>query len=111
MASKSEIESLVYLLDDPDDFVRQSVLERFNAFDQHTIPLLDQVRATLKDGEKRKVLDEVIIKLTFPALINEFLNLLEGGLSSMDDLEKAVLMLCRIENPTIREESLCPQAE
>ena len=104
MTSKSEIESLVYLLDDPDEFVRQSVLDRFNAMDQHTIPLLDQVRVSIKDGEKRKVLDEVILKLTFPALINEFLNLLEGGLTSLDDLEKAVLMLCRIENPTIREE-------
>lgn len=104
MTSKSEIESLVYLLDDPDEFVRQSVLDRFNALDQHSIPLLDQIRVTLKDVEKRNVLDEVILKLTFPALINEFLNLFEGGLTSLEELEKAVLMLCRIENPTIREE-------
>lgn len=104
MTNKAEIESLLYLLDDPDDFVRTSVLQRFESMTHHQIPLLDEFRSKTKDKTARKVLDETILKLTFPSVEQEFLNLIESGVDSFEELENAVLLLSRIENPTIREE-------
>lgn len=104
MASKSEIQSLVYLLDDPDEFVRSSVLDRFKSLNQNAIPVIDEVRVGTKDPVKRKVLDDTILNLTLPSIQLEYQDILEGGVTSMEDLEKAILLLCRIENPTIREE-------
>ncbi len=104
MASKSEILSLVYLLDDPDEFVRSSVLDRFNTLSYSAIPLIDEVRASTKDPAKRKVLDDTLLNLTLPSIQHEFLDILDRGIVSIEDLEKAILLLCRIENPTIREE-------
>jgi regulator of sirC expression with transglutaminase-like and TPR domain len=104
MTSKAEIESLLYLLDDPDEFVRSSVMDRFASMTQHQIPLLDEFRAKSKDETAKKILDETILKLTFPSVEQEFLNLVDAGLSSLEELETAILLLTRLDNPTIREE-------
>ncbi len=94
----------MYLLDDPDEFVRSSVLQRFESMTQHQIPLLDEFRAKTKDATAKKMLDETILKLTFPSVEQEFLNLIESGVSSLEELESAIILLIRIQNPTIREE-------
>lgn len=104
MANRSEIESLIFLLDDPDEFVRGSVIQRFKSLGEQSVPVLDEIRVTIRDPEKRKTLDDLVLQITFSGIENEFLNLLEGGLNSMEELETAVLMLCRLDNPTIREE-------
>jgi len=54
MTNKAEIESLLYLLDDPDDFVRNSVLQRFESMTHHQIPLLDEFRSKTKDKTKAR---------------------------------------------------------
>jgi regulator of sirC expression with transglutaminase-like and TPR domain len=104
MSSKSEIESLLFLLDDPDDFVRKTVLDRFASMTHQHVPLLDEFRAKTKDASTKRILDETILKLTFPSIEHEFLNLLETGVTTYEELEAAALILCRVQNPTIREE-------
>lgn len=104
MTSKAEIESLLYLLEDPDEFVRKSVMDRFASMTHHNIPILDEFRARSKDETAKKLLNETILKLTFPSVEQEFLNLIETGIISLEELETAILLLTRIENPTIREE-------
>jgi regulator of sirC expression with transglutaminase-like and TPR domain len=104
MTNKAEIESLLYLLDDPDEFVRSSVLQRFESMTQHQIPLLDEFRSKTRDEKAKRVLDETILKLTFPTIEQEFLNLVESGVTTFEELETAIVLLTRIQNPTIREE-------
>ena len=57
-----------------------------------------------KNQAERQVLDDVLLKLTFPSLETDFLNFIEGGIMSYTELEAAVLMLSRIDDPTLREE-------
>lgn len=104
MVSKEEIASLIYLLEDPDEFVRDSVMDRFTELGEATVPLIDEFRAGTREESLRQTLDEIILKLTFPSLEQDFLNFAEGGIMSMQELEAAVLMLVRIDNPTFREE-------
>lgn len=104
MPTRSEIESLVMLLDDPDEFVRSSVIDRFENLGQHSVPLLDEIRVSTKDLTKRRQINDMILKLTFPTIELEFLNLIESGVTSITELEQAVLLLSRVDLPTIREE-------
>ena len=77
---------------------------RFNELDERSVPLLDEFRATSKNISEKQLLDDVILKLTFPSLETDFLNFIEGGVMSYTELEAAVFMLSRFENPTLREE-------
>jgi regulator of sirC expression with transglutaminase-like and TPR domain len=104
MATREEIASLIYLLEDPDEFVRESVMNRFEQLGEGSVPLLDEFRVGVKDTEQRKFLDELLVKITIPALEQDFLNFVEGGIANYTELEQGVLMLARIDNPTIREE-------
>lgn len=104
MPTRNEIESLVVLLDDPDEFVRNSVLDRFENLGQRSVPLLDEIRVATNDTQKRKQINDMILKLTFPTIEMEFLNLVDGRISSIAELEQAVLLLTRVDLPTIREE-------
>lgn len=104
MTTREEIASLLFLLDDPDEFVRESVIGRFHELDERSVPLLDEFRASSNSQNEKKVLDDVLLKLTFPSLETDFLNFIEGGVMSYTELEAAVLMLSRFENPTLREE-------
>lgn len=104
MINRSEIESLVYLLSDPDEFVQASVMNRFDNMGDKSVPLLDEIRASTREPNLRQKLDNLILKLTFPSIELEFLNLIEGGLPELDDLERGVLLLGRLDNPTFREE-------
>jgi regulator of sirC expression with transglutaminase-like and TPR domain len=104
MATRSEIESLVTLLDDPDEFIRSSVIDRFENLGQGSVPLLDEIRVSTTDSVKRQQINDMILKLTFPTIELEFLNHVETGVTSIQELEQAVLILSRVDLPTIREE-------
>jgi regulator of sirC expression with transglutaminase-like and TPR domain len=104
MATREEIASLIYLLDDPDEFVRESVMTRFGQLGEGSVPLLDEFRVGVKNAEQRKLLDELLVKITLPSLEQDFLNFVEGGIANYTELEQGILMLARIDNPTIREE-------
>lgn len=104
MSERKEIESLIYLLDDPDEFVRNSVIERFDKLGEKSVPLIDEIRVSIKEPVKRQVVDDILLKLTFPSLEQEFLNYVEGGVDDLKSLEEGILMLSRIDQPTIRTE-------
>ena len=102
MTSKNEIESLLFLMDDPDPFVQQSVENRLQELGENAVPLLDEYRAELSGKKAKEQVSNVIHKLTFETLESDFTELLEAGLKTRKSLEKAVLTLSRFGDPTLR---------
>lgn len=102
MTSKNEIESLLFLLDDPDPFVQQSVESRLQELGENAVPILDEYRMELNEKEARNKVSEVIHKLTFETLESDFIEVLEGGLKTRKSLETAIFTLARFGNPTLR---------
>lgn len=101
-SSINEIESLIYLLDDPDPTVQSGVKNRFKELGENAVPLLDQYRSeSVKDSE-RKSINEVLYFITIESLFEDFSGLIEFGIKSRADLEDALLMLARFGNPTLR---------
>ncbi len=103
MPTKTEIESLVYLLDDPDPYVQSQVRIRLFELGEHAVPLLDQQKSETKDEEARELISEIIQWITFSSVEEDFLDVLEGGLKNLKQLEDAVFILSRFDNPTLRE--------
>lgn len=103
MSAKTEIESLVYLLDDPDPYVQSEVRNRLFELGEHAVPLLDQQRSQMKDEEARELINEIIQWITYSSVEEDFLDVLEGGLTNLKQLEDAVFILSRFDNPTLRE--------
>jgi regulator of sirC expression with transglutaminase-like and TPR domain len=102
MTTKSEIESLIYLLEDPDPEVQMGVKRRFKELGEHAVPLLDQYRSESIHDSERNTINEIIYNITVGSLMEEFSLLLENGVQSSATLEKAVLMLSRFGSPTMR---------
>jgi len=100
--TRSEIESLVFLMDDPDEFIRESVYKRIFELGESSVPLLDELRAKSKDEKQKAELKKIIHQITYESFQQEFISLLENGIYTMDDLEEGVFMLSRFDNPTIR---------
>jgi regulator of sirC expression with transglutaminase-like and TPR domain len=104
MPNRSEIESLIYLLEDPDPKVQVGVRKRFDELGEQVVPFLDQYRAeSVKDSEK-KTINEIIYKITFESILEEFSGLVSMGINNRMQLENALLVLCRFGNPTLRTE-------
>lgn len=103
MSTRAEIESLMFLLEDPDPFVQEQVQLRFMELGDRAVPLLDQIRAQTKDKEEKKRAKEVLHKLTFSTLKGDFAELLLEGIGNRAQLERAVITLARFGHPTLRE--------
>ena len=103
MSTRAEIESLMFLLEDPDPFVQEQVQLRFMELGDRAIPLLDQIRVQTKDKEEKKRAMEVLHQLTFATLKEDFAELLLEGIGNRAQLEKAVITLARFGHPTLRE--------
>lgn len=103
MSTHSEIESLMLLLEDPDPFVQEQVQLRFMELGDRAIPILDQIRVETKDKEEKKRAKDVLYKLTFTSLKEDFAELLLEGVGNRAQLERAVITLARFGNPTLRE--------
>lgn len=104
MTTKSEIESLIYLLEDPDPEVQIGVKKRFEELGEHAVPLLDQYRSESIHDSERNTINEIIYNITIGSLMEEFSMLLENGIQNSRTLEKAILLLSRFGSPTIRIE-------
>lgn len=101
-SSINEIESLIYLLNDPDPTVQSGVKNRFKELGGNAVPLLDQYHSeSVKDSE-RKSINEVLYYITIESLFEDFSELIDFGIKSRADLEDALLMLARFGNPTLR---------
>lgn len=103
MATKTEIESLVNLLDDPDPFVHSQVRNRLFELGEQAVPLLDQQKSQTKDDSERELINEIIQYITYGNLEEDFLDVLGEGIGDLEQLEKAVFILSRFDNPTLRE--------
>ena len=101
-ASREEVRALLALMDDPDPFVREKVEERLSGLDESSVPVLDEHREKMDDPELRSRLTELIHDLTFSSFEQEFVEYLEGGVHTLADLERGQLLLCRLDNPTLR---------
>lgn len=102
MTSKSEIHSLLLLMDDPDPFIQESVQSRFFQLGENAVPILDEYRLELKNPEEKQRVSEIIHQLTFETLRSDFHELLEAGVKNRERLEKAAFTLARFGNPTLR---------
>ncbi len=102
MTTKNEIESLIYLLEDPDPKVQYGVRKRLNELGDNAVPLLDEYRS--ESLHSSETIDKIIYNITVGSAIEDFADLVDMGISNPRDLEKAVLLLCRFGNPTLRTE-------
>lgn len=102
MADKAEIESLIYLLDDPDPFVQSEVKNRLFELGENAVPLLDQHKSETADQQERALITEIIQWITYSSVEEDFLEVLENGLDNLAQLERAVFILARFDNPTLR---------
>ncbi len=101
-SNKREIESLIYLLDDPDPEVQTGVKKRFEELGEHAVPLLDQFRSeSVKDSEKETI-NNIIYNITAGTVIEEFAEIVEPGIQDRNQLEGALFTLCKFGNPTLR---------
>jgi regulator of sirC expression with transglutaminase-like and TPR domain len=89
-------------MEDPDPFVQEQVHLRFQELGEQAVPLLDQIRVESKDKDEKKRIKDVLHQLTFETLKEEFAELLSEGIQNRSQLEKAVLLLARFGNPTLR---------
>ena len=101
-SNRREIESLLYLLDDPDPEVQTGVKQRFQELGEHVVPLLDQFRSeSVKDSEKETI-NNIIYNITAGTVIEEFADIIEPGIQDRKQLEGALFTLCKFGNPTLR---------
>lgn len=104
MTTKNEIESLIYLLEDPDPDVQLGVKRRFQELGEHAVPLLDQFKSESVHDLERETINEIIYNITVGSLVEEFTDLVQTGIDNNRQLEKAIILLSRFGNPTIRTE-------
>ena len=104
MLSRSEIESLIILLEDPDPDVHLAVSDHMATLGEAAVPIIDEYRALHRHQNTGKLLSAVLHRITFPAIEQEFLTLLDLGLNDLHDLEKAAFLVCRLADPTLRTE-------
>lgn len=102
MTQKSEIKSLVSLLEDPDPYVQGEVKKRLFELGESAVPLLDEQRNAVSNEDERALINDIIRDITYGSVEEDFIDVLEGGLGNFAQLEKAVLILSRFENPTLR---------
>ena len=102
MTNKNEIESLIYLLEDPDPEVQSGVKSRFKELGEHAVPLLDQYKSeSIRDSERQSI-NEIIHNITYGSLLEDFSALVESGIQGRRSLEEALFVLARFGNPTLR---------
>jgi len=104
MLSRSEIKSLVYLLDDPDPYIQSEVKKKLFELGERAVPLLDEQKSETRDKKERERINDIIQSITYGNLEEDFLEVLEGGINDLKKLEDAVFILSRLDNPTLREE-------
>lgn len=102
MLQKSEIESLVSLLDDPDPYVHGAVKRRLFELGERAVPLLDQEKNNVSNDEERALITDIIRHITYGSIEEDFIDVLENGLNTLEHLEDAIFILSRFENPTLR---------
>lgn len=100
--TRREIQSLIYLLDDPDPEVQNGIHKRFRELGENAIPLLDQYRNESVKLSEIDSISNVIYDITYSAVLEEFSDVIEQGVTNHTQLERALLTLSKFGDPTIR---------
>lgn len=98
---KNEVESLAFLLEDPDPFVYESVEKRLMELGPECVSLLDELRLHSSDAKQKERIASVIHKVTIESLEQEFVEYLENGVKTIEDLENGLFLLARFQEPTL----------
>lgn len=106
MTTNHELPALVTLFLDPDPEIHLAVRDRLWEIGEAAIPHLDACRVKTADGPERKRLEDLILDLAFSDISDEFSLILASGMSDVAQLERAVLQISRIEDPTLRIEQV-----
>lgn len=99
---ESEVRSLVYLLEDPDPSVQDGIKSRFLELGEQIIPMLDRFKNETSAEHERSSIHEVKYELTLHSVLEDYTDLIQSGVTSREDLENALLLLSRLEEPTLR---------
>lgn len=99
----TEIESLVYLLEDPDPRIQKQIEARLLEWGERAIPQLDQARVQSDNRGEREAIVRILHRITFSSLMEEFANLAHQGIQGRARLESALFLLARFGNPTLDE--------
>src|SRR5690606_2254983 len=73
MPTRNEIESMIFLLEDPDPQVHGPVRQHMVRLGETAVPLIDGIRAGTKNGATAKTLGDILHEITFATLEQEFL--------------------------------------
>lgn len=101
--SRSEIESLIYLLEDPDPVVQEHVNGRLRHLGDKAIPILDELSGKTENEASRDHIQGIIRRITSSSIEHEFVSLIENGVETLEELERGIFILSRLERPTIDE--------
>ena len=97
-----EIQSLIYLLDDPDPQVQTGIHKRFRELGENAIPLLDQYRNESVKSSEIDSISNIIYDITYSTVLEEFSEVTEQGVTNRRQLERALLTVGKFGDPTIR---------
>ncbi|PTM16712.1 MAG: hypothetical protein DA446_01490 [Bacteroidetes bacterium] len=100
--NESEVRSLVYLLEDPDPSVQDGIKSRFLELGEQIIPMLDRFKNETNAEHERTSIREVMYELTLHSVLEDFTDLIQRGVTSREELEDALLLISRLEEPTLR---------
>ena len=101
---KSEIEALLQLLEDPDPYVHEKARECLLELGEKAIPVMDEYSCKVSSPALREQIRNIIRTLSFGTIDQEFAGVLERRVKTLEELEKGVFILSKLDHPTIRTE-------
>src|SRR5699024_12353415 len=97
MISKTEIESLVFLLDQPAPFVQSEVRNRLFELGDQAVPLLDQHKSEIAHPQYQDLITEVLRWITYSSVAQHFTEPLAHGRTTLKPLQAADSILAHFE--------------
>lgn len=104
MSKSGEIAALINLIEDPDEFVYQTVTERFIEHGKPIIPVLKEQLDFTENLEVQKRIEEILFKISLTVLENSFEN---WGILSENGLKHASILISHfLDNETDKDDVL-----
>ncbi len=107
MILNKEIEALLHLIDDPDQFVYETVSERLLSFGRPIIPELEQLWQNSDDLQAQERIESLIHRLHYRDLYTEFRNWAQNS----DDLTQGALLVSKYNYPDLEITPILQQIE
>lgn len=107
MILNKEIEALLHLIDDPDQFVYETVSERLLSFGRPIIPELEQLWENSEDLQAQERIESLIHRLHYRDLYTEFSNWAQNS----KDLTQGALLVSKYNYPDLEITPILQQIE